>query len=349
MEIVEKLPKPFPDAPLSTGPWKNATYSVYTLELSSRGNFLQLAEPVEVRRRAIAQGAAYVFVPILVLLPFSIAVCLMVMRRSLAPIEVLRQEIGWRDGGNLSPMGLSDLPAEFAPIAATVDRLLERLRRALDAEREFAANSAHELRTPIAGALGQTQRLVAELSEGPAKGRARGIQRSLSHLGHLVDKLLQLARAESAIGITDDAIDLNPMVRLVIEDFAQKPKYAGRLILDAGGCVTLMRKVDVDAFAILLRNLIENALVHGLADTPITVSVRFDGTIAIANAGPVVPLPDLGEVTKRFRRGATLAAGSGLGLHIVNMIIQRIGASLELASPARGREDGFEAIIRFPR
>ncbi|MEI8702925.1 sensor histidine kinase [Mesorhizobium sp. ISC15] len=110
-----------------------------------------------------------------------------------------------------------------------------------------------------------------------------------------------------------------------------------------------MRKVDVDAFAILLRNLIENALTHGLPDTPARVSVRTDGTIAVANAGPVVPLRDLEAITKRFRRGATPAAGSGLGLHIADMVIKRIGGTLDFASPARGREDGFEAVIRIPR
>ena len=118
------------------------------------------------------------------------------VRRSLAPLETLRSEIGARGGGNLTPMAIANLPIELETIGGSVNRLFERLRAALDAERAFASNSAHELRTPIAGALAQTQRLIAELPDGPLKRRAHGIEASLSALGHLAEKLLQLARAE---------------------------------------------------------------------------------------------------------------------------------------------------------
>ncbi|TGR94444.1 HAMP domain-containing protein, partial [bacterium M00.F.Ca.ET.191.01.1.1] len=122
------------DAPLSNGFWGNADYRVYTEEIQD-GVYHQLAEPLHGRRTTIAKGALCVFLPTLVLLPFSLAVWWIVIRRSLRPIEVLRQQIGSRDGGNLSPMDLGDFPAELAPIAASVNRLLDRLRAALEAER----------------------------------------------------------------------------------------------------------------------------------------------------------------------------------------------------------------------
>ncbi|UVC15310.1 sensor histidine kinase [Mesorhizobium onobrychidis] len=345
---MEVPPKPFPSAPLDEGFRDTATDRIYTTKILD-DVFLQVAQPFSFRDQKVKSATVKVFVPILIFLPINIALSWIVIRRSLRPVEILRREIELRDGGNLSPMGSSGLPAELAPIAASVDRLLERLRTALNAEREFAENSAHELRTPIAASLAQMQRLLAEIPEGQAKTRARGIERSLSNLGHLVEKLRQLAQAESGIGIADHAIDLVQMVRLVIDDLGKKPQFAGPIILDVDDCPTLMRKVDVELFAILLRNLIENALTHGLRDATTTVSVRTDGTIAIANAGPVVPLPELKAITRRFRRGATSAVGSGLGLSIASTVIERIGGSLELASPARGREDGFEAIIRIPR
>ncbi|RMI15016.1 sensor histidine kinase [Sinorhizobium meliloti] len=340
--------EPFPDTPAREGFSQAANDRIYTLEKRD-GNTLRLAEPLHLHDQSIDDGAVFIAAPILVCLPLGIALWWMVIRRSLAPIEVLREEIGSRDGSNLSPLGLIDLPAELIPIGASVDRLLERLRAALDAERESAANIAHELQTPIAGSLAQMQRLLAELPQGPAKARARGIEESLLNLGSRVGKLLQLARAESGIGIADIAVDLVRVVRLEIEDLGKKPEYAGRLILDVDGCLSLMRHVDIDACGIFLRNLIENALKHGLPDTAVTVSVRPDGTIAIANAGAVVSIPDLEEITERFSRGATRASGSGLGLHIATMVIERIGGSLELVSPARGREDGFEAIVRIPQ
>ena len=129
------------------------------------------------------------------------------MRRTLAPVDDLRKAIEEKDGGNMAPVPSGMLPRELRPIARSVNHLLTRLQSALDAEREFAANSAHELRTPIAGALAQTQMLIAEL-DGPKKRRAQQIEVSLVNLGHTAEKLLQLARAEAGIGAGTDNVDL---------------------------------------------------------------------------------------------------------------------------------------------
>ncbi|ADV14737.1 response regulator with CheY-like receiver domain and winged-helix DNA-binding domain [Mesorhizobium australicum WSM2073] len=147
-----------------------------------------------------------------------------------------------------------------------------------------------------------------------------------------------------------DPVDLVQKVRSVVDDFLKKPWFAGRLILDVDGCPAWECKADhAVRIPVVLRYLIDNALTHGLPDIPTTVSVRADGTIAIVNAGPVVPLPDLDEITERFVRLATRATVPGQGLPVANYVIKKVGGSLELASPATGREDGFEAIIRIPR
>jgi two-component system OmpR family sensor kinase len=84
--------------------------------------------------------------------------------RSMNSLDRLRWEIGHRDGSNLSLIPDMGLPTELAPILAAVNQLLERLGRAPAAERQFAANSAHELRTPIAAVLAQMQLLSAQLA-----------------------------------------------------------------------------------------------------------------------------------------------------------------------------------------
>ncbi|MER8791419.1 response regulator [Mesorhizobium sp. M0983] len=153
---------------------------------------------------------------------------------------------------------------------------------------------------------------------------------------------------ESGNGITHH-VDLVRKVRSEVNDLLKKPWFAGRLILDVDGCPPLVRKFeDALAVSLALHYLLDNALTHGLPDTPATVSVRADGTIAIVNAGPVVPLPDLDEITERYKRRTT-QADSGRGLPIANHVIKHVGGSLEFASPAPGREDGFEAIIRIPQ
>jgi two-component system OmpR family sensor kinase len=105
--------------------------------------------------------------------------------------------------------------------------------------------------------------------------------------------------------------------------------------------------IDADAFAILLRNLIENAEKHGSAGQPVDISLSADGLLRICNAGPVVPAAVLAQLTGRFVRGGSQAEGSGLGLAIAAAIAKGTGTMLHLASPATGRSDGFEAVVQF--
>lgn len=341
--------EPF-DAPLKRGFHDIGGYRIYTEEAVSGTLFLQVADRLENRAEAAREGAASLLVPLIFLVPLNMLIVWLVVQRSLKPVELVSAEIGARDGGNLSPMQIGGLPRELAAIAGSVNRLFERLRKALDAERSFAANSAHELRTPIAGALAQTQRLIAELPEGGPKERASQIEANLSSLGRLSEKLLQLARAESGIGVAVQPADIISTLDLVLEDFERKPEFTGRLRHeDLSEAKPVARNVDVDALGIVLRNLIENALVHGDESVPVEIGVRDDGTIAITNGGAVVPVDDMHHMGERFRRGRSAAEGSGLGLAICAMLVRQMGGTLHFVSPATGRSDGFEVLLELPR
>lgn len=338
------------DAPLERGFHDVPGYRIYTEEAVSGTLFLQVADRLENRAEAVREGAVSLLVPLIFLVPLNMLIVWLVVRRSLTPVELVRAEIGARDGGNLLPMQIDGLPSELAAIAGSVNRLFERLRKALDAERSFAANSAHELRTPIAGALAQTQRLIAELPEGGPQGRAHQIEANLTALGRLSEKLLQLARAESGIGLAVEPADIMSILDLVVDDFERKPEFAGRLRhKDFSAAKPIERSVDVDALGIVLRNLIENALVHGDDSVPVEIDVRDDGTIIITNDGPVVSIDELRHLGERFRRGRSAAEGSGLGLAISNMLVRQMGGTLSFASPAAGRSNGFEVLLELPR
>ena len=109
-----------------------------------------------------------------------------------------------------------------------------------------------------------------------------------------------------------------------------------------------MSNLDPDAFGILCRNLVENALVHGSDSEPVSVSLNADRTFCVANAGPVVPPEVLERLTARFERAGSDRHGSGLGLAIVAAIADRTGSRLVLRSPRPGHETGFEACLRLP-
>lgn len=333
------------NVPLQPGFFQTATHRFYTEATLDGTLFVQVADPLEHRWEAMRESALSLLVPVLPLAPLSLLVIWFVVRRSLKPIGVFRQEIGARDGANLAPIDPADLPVELATIAGSVNHLLVRLRHAIDAEKEFAANSAHELRTPIAGALAQVQRLILELPNGKARGRAQDVEASLARLAHLAEKLLQLARADAGIGAARTPADLVAVIRMVAAEFERNAQHAGRIALDMHPAAVLMKPVDIDAFAIVMRNLIENALIHGASGGTVTISLRDQGTISVSNAGPTVPAEQLERLTARYQRASSRAAGTGLGLSIAATLARQMGGTLRFRSPASNRTDGFEALL----
>ncbi|AYG60558.1 ATP-binding protein [Rhizobium jaguaris] len=336
------------DVPLQIGFHNTAKYRIYTESSPNGSLFLHVADAFKNRREAARESGVALLWPLLALIPGSILAIWFIVGRSLRPIDRLRSEIATKDGGNMAPLESDTLPHELRPIARSVNLLLGRLRSALEAEREFTANSAHELRTPIAGALAQTQRLIAELPKGALVERAGRIETSLSNLGRLAEKLLQLSRAQAGIGAGDKPADLIAIIETIIGDYDRDTGTAGRILLENEADEKLIRNVDIDGFAIVMRNLIENALIHGPADDEVTVKID-NGIVRVLNGGNLLSQEELAGLKKRFWRGKTKASGSGLGLAIAERIVAQIGGRLDLLSPATGQMDGFEARIVLPK
>ncbi|WP_430437729.1 ATP-binding protein [Oceanibaculum nanhaiense] len=347
-----------PEAPytgsLALGFSESRHHRVYTI--ASGRYFLQVAEPLGHRHEALMESAGALLLPLAGLVPVSILLILWSVRGGLAPMRRLQGDIGARDGGNLQPIADTDWPEEIGGTVQAVNRLLHRLRSALEAERVFAATSAHELRTPVATALAQTQRLLAELESGltpeDAQARGRRIEATLHRLGGLVEKLLHLSRAEAGIGLSETENDLLPVLRLVIEELAAQPGAARRLSLVIADGASLRARMDIDAFSIVVRNLIENALAYGDPETPVEIAVPDDRTVSVRNGCAVIPPETLARLTQRFVRGFVHGSragegpdGSGLGLAIADTILRQTGGTLELFSPVPGQSDGFEARV----
>jgi len=237
------------------------------------------------------------------------------------------------------------LPAEIDPLADAVNHLLERLRKTLEAERSFTANSAHELRTPLAATLAQIQRLRQEAPEGPLRVRAAKIENSLRDLARLSEKLMQLAKAEGGGLLSEAPQDLIPLLAHGVDEWNRSSGQRIELRLPTQRSV--YSAIDPDAFGILLRNLIENALKYGAVDQPVEVSLTDQALLQVINGGPAVPEEVLQRLTERFVRGNSEASGSGLGLAIAKTIALGVKATLTLASPATGREEGFEVRVQF--
>ncbi|PYE82471.1 sensor histidine kinase [Pseudoroseicyclus aestuarii] len=291
---------------------------------------LDVASPLEERREAGRGILLSLLVPALVLLPLSLLGIAWFTGRSFQSVTALSAEVAARAPEDLHPLTTPDLKAEMLPIRDAVNRLMGTLDTALEAERAFSANAAHELRTPIAATLAHVQRLLAE-ADGPLRDRAVTVEAELKRVARLMEKLLQLARAENVPG-PSHAIDAVPILRMVADD----------LRLPLTGPEALPVRMDPDALAILTRNLAENAARHG-HEPRITLSEA--GRLTVVNAGPIVAPERLPLLTRRFERAGARSQGSGLGLAIVAAICRNHDLTLHLASPAPGQRDGFEAQV----
>lgn len=194
--------------------------------------------------------------------------------------------------------------------------------------------------------MAQIQRLKAEAPLGPLQNRASRIEMALKDLNQLSEKLMQLAKAESGSLLTDTPYNIVKVLHYVLDEF--RSTATSRLQLTTPEGELVFSSIDPDAFAILVRNLIENALKHGVPGQPVEIKLTAEGDLRIINAGSVIPAEELQHLTERFVRSKTLASGSGLGLAIAQTIAVGAGTSLRLASPATGREDGFEVSLLLP-
>ncbi|TDQ38236.1 two-component system OmpR family sensor kinase [Thiopseudomonas denitrificans] len=193
-------------------------YNESTLQGSLR---ITVAEPLR-HRQAMAQDVQISLgLPILIFIPVALLAIALAVRSSLAPLRQFRNKLAKRDEHDLSLLPIEDLPAEIAPVADTLNDLLGRLEAAFTAERNFAANAAHELRTPLAGAIAQVQRLHAETGETDTRQRAQDIERTLKRLTALSERLFQLARAEGGQLCRSQHADLRPVARLLTADLSR--------------------------------------------------------------------------------------------------------------------------------
>jgi two-component system OmpR family sensor kinase len=341
---VDQLP-----APASQGFRNVGRYRYYARLLPGENKWIEVAQELDERREAAFGLWLALASPLLALLPIAAVAVWRTVGRATDPINRVSRQLETRGGDNLDPIDGTGLPGELSPVADAINTLMRRLKAALDSERAFAANAAHELRNPIASARAQVQVLADNLRGAPEQMRADNIASQLGQLGRRIEKLLQMSRAEAGLGQTRDRTDLVAIATLLIEDYRRRPDVGDRLRLETTSDESCWVSMDQDALAIVLRNAIENAVNHGTATEPIEVRIGADHTVIVVNACPPIAPEALADLKGRFRRrGAPHMTGAGLGLAIVDTIMRQAGGTVTLRSPAEGRADGFEISLKFP-
>ncbi|MFK2893837.1 sensor histidine kinase N-terminal domain-containing protein [Dyella flagellata] len=272
------------------------------------------------------------------------------VRRGLRPLERLRQALASRAPGSRQPIQLTHAPQELQPVVDALNTQLERLEDALERERRFSADVAHELRTPLASTMIHLDGAMAAPLPPDAQAALTSAQSGLARLARRIEQLLALARLEAGAAAGQRGeIDLIAVAMNVIDELAPLLGESGVEFDFAAHDDSLKVYGYEAALAALLRNLIENAMHHvPLGGQVQLIMQRTQGTtvIEVIDNGPGIPPERRASVFARFHRESSGGDGYGLGLSIVQRAAQLHNASIELLDAPAG--SGLRVRVAIP-
>ena len=325
-------------------------YRVYSLQTPMQT--VQIAQDLSARGARAQTLAAKALLPFALLTPLLMLAVWWIINRSLAPIERARRQLALRTADDFSPLAGNNLPDEVRPLVDELNLLFGRVRTAFDTQKNFVADAAHELRSPLTALKLQAQALRRPDDEPEARQAAvarlnQGIDRAI----RLVEQLLTLAREEAAAGaLQAEPVDLLESVKLAVADLLPQAQLK-RIDIGLVHQQTAQVLGQSEGLRILLRNLLDNAIKY----TP--ESGQVDVSLEVAEGQAVLTVEDSGRgiaeearprVFDRFFRASDALAetGSGLGLAIVKTIADRHSATLKLGPSAR--LGGLLVELRLP-
>ncbi len=317
-------------------------WRTYTLQDPAEGMTLRVGERYDSRRDILRALLLDHVLPVLVGLPLIALLIGLAVKRGLLPLARLARILRERTPGDRDPVVLLPMPDELQPVVEALNAQLSRMEDALERERRFSADVAHELRTPLTTSLIGLEGAMAAAGPAAAELGLDRTHQALNALARRVEQLLVLARLEA--GAANDArstVDLVAVAAEVIEELAQA-------IADNRIDFSLQvpdAPVVVQGFAAglqaLIRNLVENAIRHVGDDGHVMLSIALrdrTASIEVTDNGPGIPAERRAEVFARFHREKSgRGDGYGLGLSIVQRVVQLHEARIELLDAAWGR------------
>lgn len=327
----------------SQGKWR-----VYVVPLKDYQ--IQVSQQEQVRKVFAWELAGSMFIPYILLLPVAIIVLAFIISLSLKPLDDFKEELTQRDSDGLSPIDVKDYPQELLPTIEEMNRLFERIQHAQTEQKQFIADAAHELRTPVTALNLQTRILISQLPEHES---LQNLSKGLARIQHLVTQLLALAKQDVALSLIEPNTNfrLNDVALNCVE---QLVNLAMQKEIDLGferNDLIEMQSLESTVHSIIF-NLIDNAIKYTPAQGIINISVYSDSDdfayIQIEDSGAGIDPEQYDQVLKRFYRvHHHLEVGSGLGLSIVDKATQRLGGVLALS---RSIElGGLSVLVKLPK
>lgn len=312
---------------------------------------LLIGQQTKTRNDVARASAISAVLPFVALVPVLLALVGWLVRQMLRPVRQLAADVNARRDGNMEALRGPAVPAEIAPFVRAINRLLLRVARSVAQQRQFVADAAHELRSPLTALSLQAELLDSADMSARARERLGTLRLGLERARVLVEQLLTLARAQDAGPRPALQLPLQRVLHDVIEDMIT---LADRKHIDLGITESADASVWVPEFElkVLVRNLVENAVRYTPDGGRVDLSVRAGARgpiLCVEDTGPGIPPGERERVFDPFYRSLGHdEQGSGLGLSIVATIARRIGVTVELdPSDEPKHTTGLCVVVRF--
>ncbi len=344
-----------PIAPLRPG-FADENFGGYRWRSFSRhevegDRWVQVAERADLRFALAEKVILESVLPIILGLPLVGLLIWLIVGRGLYPLRNLADEMSAKRSDDLSPVSEDRPPQELARLIHSINGLLHRLESAFDREKRFAADAAHELRTPISVLKVQVHNILRDSPDDNVQ--LRNLEAAVERMERSVEQVLTLYRtAPEQFAASFVQLDLAGLARQVIADLYPQLDARQQTIELVGDTASMQG--DTFALQTLLSNLLENASKYSGTGGSIKVSVaKRTGVTALTveDSGPGIPADQREKVLERFVRGDgrhndSGVVGSGIGLAIVKHVVDIHHA--EIALHDANFATGLAVTILFP-
>ncbi|OHX19248.1 two-component sensor histidine kinase [Chromobacterium sphagni] len=305
------------------------------IQTFSSGIRVAVAQESALRDEIARDIALRTATPQLLLIPIMLWLLSRLVGRMLRPITALSHELDLRQEMALHPVEAGRLPLEIRPFAIAINRLLDRIGQAVESQRRFVADAAHELRSPMAALALQAERLAEIELPPPARERLTTLHCGIERSRRLLNQLLAMARAQS-LPVANEAcgqISVQAVFRRTLEDLLPLAEAKAIDIGVVGEQEIWVTANELDLLMIV-KNLVDNAIRYTPAGGKVDLSVCDlpNGIcLNVSDSGPGIPEDDRSRVFDPFYRVlGTDQQGSGLGLSIVRVLAVKLGAIVQL-------------------
>jgi two-component system sensor histidine kinase QseC len=326
-------------------------WRTYALPDPQTQRWIITAERSDVRNELAEHIILKSVVPLVVALPLAGLLIWFVVGYGLAPLRRLATHLRDKQADDLGPLPYDDQPRELMQVVTSINDLLRRLDASFQREKEFAADAAHELRTPLSAMKIHLHNLANDLQEDDHN--LQQLESATSRMQNVVEQILALYRtAPDEVMMHFEPVDLHALAQGYIA--RRYSRFAARhqqLELDgAQACVA----GDRFALETLLENLLDNACKYTPAGGTVRVSVREQESrviLKVQDSGPGIPADQRERVFDRFYRlggdqHASGVIGCGLGLSIVSHVAELHHASITLGGSEFA--SGLSVSVSFP-